>query len=483
MRNKAGKSNLPAFSLHCVDMLQGRKLFLLVLGVLAFGFTVYCYWPGALYFQNDDFTHILLSSKNVLFQRNSFRPVCDLSVMLDYRIWGNNAAGYHFTNLVLHIICTLLLFSFCKKLCNLYYPAMRGKPFPFIVALLFFIYPLHSEAVFWILGRSATLGTIFSLLFLNCFIRELFTPANVLGCIVFYAIALLTYESTWALLPVSMVLCASLPGGLRPVVQRKWHFIMLAIIFCVYLFARWKVNHELVGIYEGEYFLDGNIVALAFHFSQLLARSFVPYLEAPIVIMAGFGLLLVLLAYRFFRVPKTLMGKPLLIAACSIICLLPCLSVGIDTHGTASERFLYLPSVFVCMLIAMLLCISANNKLPNAVLILIVVVFAAQLFINAGNYRLAGAVVKQTVQEIEANPGRPIIIDSLPRAQHGALILTDGLPDAVQLLGRDSGTVNIHSKRDELRPLVKPYKTVYMPVSEDSVVRFVYSDTALIIYR
>lgn len=464
-------------------MFKRRKLFLLVLGVLAAGWTVYCYWPSSLYFQNDDFTHILLSSKNVLFQRNSFRPVCDLSVMLDYRLWDNNATGYHFTNLVLHIVCTLLLFAFCKRLCRLYYPAMRNKPFPFVVAMLFFIYPLHSESVFWILGRSATLGTIFSLLFFTSFIRERYTPANILGYIVFYIIALLTYESTWALLPVSMVLCASLPGGMRLVQQRKWHFIILGTIFCLYLFARWQVNNELLGTYEAQYFLDGNIGVLAFHLLQLLMRSFMPYLETLVAIIAGFALLFLMLMYRFYRLPKAAMKIPLLISVCFVLCLLPCLSVGIDTRGTTSERFLYLPSVFVCIFIAMVLCMPANKKLPYAPLILVVLVFGAQLFINAGNYRLAGTVVKQTMHEIAASPGKLISIEGLPRAQHGALILTDGLPDGVQLLGRDSVTVKILSKRDELKPLAKPYKSVYLTASGDSVTRFVFTDSALLIYR
>src|SRR5512138_2719153 len=39
-----------------------------------------------------------------------WHPLTWLSVMLDYQLYGLNAGGYHLTNLILHILSTLLLF-------------------------------------------------------------------------------------------------------------------------------------------------------------------------------------------------------------------------------------------------------------------------------------------------------------------------------------------------------------------------------------
>src|SRR6266496_660089 len=80
-----------------------------ILSVIIVALALYCYDPFTLYFQNDDFIHIPLSEQGVLLQRNTFRPVCDISIMLNYWLWGKNAWGYHFINLLLHIVaCSIL---------------------------------------------------------------------------------------------------------------------------------------------------------------------------------------------------------------------------------------------------------------------------------------------------------------------------------------------------------------------------------------
>jgi hypothetical protein len=81
---------------------------------------LYAYNPIPLYFLNDDFIHIPLSQLRVWGQRNSIRPVNDISLFLDSIIWHNNAAGYHLTNLLIHCIDSFLVYKlaliFLKKI-------------------------------------------------------------------------------------------------------------------------------------------------------------------------------------------------------------------------------------------------------------------------------------------------------------------------------------------------------------------------------
>ena len=60
-------------------------------------FGLYYFNPINFYFLNDDFIHISLAKNNVLFQRNSLRPIGDLSLIFDYNIGKLNATQYHFT--------------------------------------------------------------------------------------------------------------------------------------------------------------------------------------------------------------------------------------------------------------------------------------------------------------------------------------------------------------------------------------------------
>src|SRR3954447_8248795 len=101
-------------------MNYSKKIYSLVYIIIILA-AFYCYNPFALYFQNDDFIHIPLSQHGVLLQRNTFRPVCDISIMLDYWLWGKNAWGYHFMNLLLHILSCTILFFFLKFILKKYF--------------------------------------------------------------------------------------------------------------------------------------------------------------------------------------------------------------------------------------------------------------------------------------------------------------------------------------------------------------------------
>lgn len=472
------------FSLFYSLMINSRTFYFYLFSTLAAAWVIYCYNPFPLYFQNDDFTHILLSSKGELFQRNSFRPVCDLSITLDYYLWGNNPLGYHFVNLVLHIICTGLVFVFSRQIIRLYYGMDKILP-AFIASLLFFAYPMHSESVFWILGRSAVLGAIFSLLFLIFFLKERKSIANISLTLVSYALALLTYESSW-ILPILAVSLVAGVNRIKPIRQKplRNYFMALACIFCIYLFFRWRVNNEILGNYEGANFLQFNVVVLIQNFGKLLLRSFTSYREIPVVLSISFAVLAALLASVLY-VRKLAFIKAKYILLCVVIAVLPYLSLGIDTHGTEGERFLYLPSVFVCLLITIVIIQVPAKRQPGFTAVF-TLVYAAQLYINAVNYRFAGSVVKQTLDEIITTPPNSnITVEGLPQAQHGALILTKGLPDAIEFyhLNEKNVSLKILSQRSETLPLNNPYKTVYKAAVKDSAIKYIFTDSALVIYR
>src|SRR5690349_18530552 len=101
-------------------MSYNRKTYIL-LSLIVAALALYCYNPFKLYFQTDDFIHIPLSEQGVLLQRNTFRPVCDISIMLDYFLWGKNAWGYHLTNLLLHAFACLVFFFFLRFVLKKYF--------------------------------------------------------------------------------------------------------------------------------------------------------------------------------------------------------------------------------------------------------------------------------------------------------------------------------------------------------------------------
>jgi tetratricopeptide (TPR) repeat protein len=82
-----------------------------------------------------------------------YRPLVTLSFALDHRLHGDNPAGYHLTNLVLHELNALLLFALVR----------RAKVRPVVAALaavLWALQPRLAEAAAWISGRTDLLATV-----------------------------------------------------------------------------------------------------------------------------------------------------------------------------------------------------------------------------------------------------------------------------------------------------------------------------------
>jgi tetratricopeptide (TPR) repeat protein len=99
-----------------------------------------------------------------------YRPVQNLSYILDYWFWNENTSGYHFSNILFHTLSAFLLFLvLCSILpeqeCKDGESAGRQKMYfvAFLVALVWAVHPMHHAAVAYIAGRADSLATMFSL--------------------------------------------------------------------------------------------------------------------------------------------------------------------------------------------------------------------------------------------------------------------------------------------------------------------------------
>ena len=102
---------------------------------------------------------------------SNWHPLTWLSHMADSQLYGINAGNHHLTNVILHILNTLLLFAaFCRM------TGMRWQSF--FLAALFALHPLHVESVAWVAERKDVLSTFFMLLALNSYARYAAGPSR-----------------------------------------------------------------------------------------------------------------------------------------------------------------------------------------------------------------------------------------------------------------------------------------------------------------
>ena len=100
-----------------------------------------------------------------------YRPMQTVSYIFDYRAWGLDPTGYHLTNLLLHLVCTLLLAALLVRLTGENWIALLG-------AALFAVHPVNTNAIAYVSGRADPLAFGFMLTALLCYVHYRKNPAR-----------------------------------------------------------------------------------------------------------------------------------------------------------------------------------------------------------------------------------------------------------------------------------------------------------------
>lgn len=147
-------------------------LFLIIAVLLYFNaFAVGFIWDDFSLVVNNplikSFTNILrIFSSNLSVQGDIFyRPIQNLTLMLDFFLYKLDFRGYHLTNIFLHVLVAFLFYRLSLAISG------SGK-ISLLSCLLFLVNPLWVESVTYISGRADLLLAIFIILSLLFFISE-----------------------------------------------------------------------------------------------------------------------------------------------------------------------------------------------------------------------------------------------------------------------------------------------------------------------
>lgn len=114
----------------------------------------------------------------------NYAPLTMFSLLIDYTLWGENAGGYHLTNILLHALNAVLVYWLVTQV-------TRQRFIGWTTAVLFAVHPVQVESVVWISSRKGLLSGAFMLAALICWLRPKRTPKQELWGILFLAGALL----------------------------------------------------------------------------------------------------------------------------------------------------------------------------------------------------------------------------------------------------------------------------------------------------
>jgi len=370
-------------------------------------------------------------------------------------------------------------YLFSKKLFCLRSDCTLASKLALVSSFLFLFYPFHSEALFWIVGRGAILCTLFGLL---CFFFYLQKERNIvyyLLSLLFFAAALLSYEEAW-IIPVIIVLLSMLYQA-----QSKRASILQPaifwLIFLVYIFGRYLFTHSFIGTpYGSERMMDFNPLLLCKNFTALVFRSVVIPMQSSFV----FSITCAIVAIIFFTIIILIRRKINLVVIVSIVCflisLLPVIPLGIDTHDTESERFLYFPSLFFLIFMVQVFDLFLKKKAW-----LVSVVFMAEIVVLLQSYNsfaLSSRICRATMTAISKEGSVDTIYCShLPEQYKGAFIFRNGFESAVNLVKKDSIQHIVILSTSELFHPEKNYQTAINAISQNSLMNDLSDESNLFI--
>ncbi len=281
-----------------------------------------------------------------------YRPLLTLSFMADYALGGLRPAGYHVTNILLHVFAAWAVFWFLWSLLSDFRPA-------FLAAVLFVVHPVHTEAVSYISGRSDPMALAFLLCAFVFYLKSMRRPAplTLLGLGAAYACALLSRESG-LILPVLVLVY----HGIFREKVRPGPFLLLVVVTVAYGAVRWWVFRDAPPAPAALPFADrwpGAFVAVV-HYARLLVWPFNLHMEYGMPVFSatdpkvflGAGLLagLLLLVWRQRRRDRAAAFG----AAWFLVGLVPVLNI-FPLNAYMAEHWLYLPCVGFFLVLALLI--------------------------------------------------------------------------------------------------------------------------------
>jgi Flp pilus assembly protein TadD len=297
------------------------------------------------------------------------RPLLMLSYALDFRLYGLQPWGYHLTNLLLHLLSVLAVVLLGRRL----FKESRGG---LLAGALFALHPGHAEAVIAFLGRSDLLATAFLLWGFLAYLgsqkaRGLIRWGLYGMSLAAFALACLS-KDTAAVFPALLLLWNLIQGqharGTRKKTLLGWlPFVLVLILYGVFRAATAGGLEDKVRWWGGGPVKNALLVFAAY--GEYFRLSFLPVWLSPwyeleqlpgLNLWIGFGLSLALLTLVAFPLLLRRSSREAFLLGWFALGLSPVLLAwfligfgprvwGVLPGTMIAERWLYLPSVAVCL--------------------------------------------------------------------------------------------------------------------------------------
>lgn len=165
---------------------------------------------------------------------NFYRPVQNISLLMDAKIGKGKSSTFHSTNLLLHVLTSIMVLLVLTRFSN-------NKLISLLLALIYAVHPLFAQAIGWVPGRGDLIVALCAAVMLHATLRDplLASIRTVLTVILASAVAVFAKE-TAILLPLMFVATLLITPERTAWKNRNFILALLGSIVsgALYLYAR-----------------------------------------------------------------------------------------------------------------------------------------------------------------------------------------------------------------------------------------------------
>jgi Flp pilus assembly protein TadD len=350
----------------------------------------------------------------------AYRPLRDVSHAIDRIIWKQDPMGHHITNVLIHALAALVVFQI--GLC-IFPEVMPGGREPavwpaFLAAIFFGLHPIQTECVSWISGRRDILCGLFYLTGLLMFIRYYLSGRKyyIAGIIVCYFLSMSSKEMG-VTLPLVLILYEYFFMRERRKSKSRMKYIYVSLLVVAVVFSMLTLDvstgQKRTSLYGGSRYLTSlGMLKVVTKYIKLLVFpvglcaehmvSIPKTIREPAVLVSLLIVtVIVVIGAMSFR-------KNRAVSFCILwffITLLPVSNVIVPVGNMMAERYMYIPSVGFCLLLAFLVWKVRSSHLRRAgvlaaVLVSVLVIsYSSLTIIRSRDWKDAFTLWTKTVRQ------------------------------------------------------------------------------------
>jgi protein O-mannosyl-transferase len=320
-----------------------------------------------------------------------YRPLFTAYLTINYKLFGLWEPGWHLMNLLVHSGATVLVYFLIKRL-------SADRIVATLAALIFGLHPAHVESVSWISGIPDPLAALFYIPSLIWYIRYRTEGEKkwLAASLVAYGLSALCKETPlalplvfvfWELVRTGKQISPKISSRLRAVIPQ---LIPYAAVGALYLGLRyaalgrisWK-HPFMAQVPDSAIWMTVPYVLVSYlqhliapiKLSLIYGTSFVTQASDPrFLVPAG---VLLALAFALWAFRRRISGEIWITFALFIVPLIPVLNLRVFHFDyIVQDRYLYLPSIGFCYLVAILIARLSKQRAAVAAALSVIVIMA-----------------------------------------------------------------------------------------------------------